>query len=158
MLSTDKIIVNLLTDAKDNGDVLLEDFHISYPSNQIAEESNSIFVAVVSSESNQTGLDFETFSDLVEILIVTKQEEYEDAIFIIKTITKRICQILLENKHEFPNKPVIRNINPEFNRDFVLTRGHIMVKVKTEPTNFELSDEDLEVCKVLLEKNKIEIE
>lgn len=158
MLSTDSIILDILETAKLDGDSLLEDFHISYPSNQIAEESNSIFVACVSSESNLSGYDFESFTDLVEILIVTKQEDYEDAIFVIKTITKRICNLLMEERSKFPNKPVIRNINPEFNRDFVLTRGHIMVEVKTEPVDFDLTDEEIDICGVILNNNKLDVE
>ncbi len=158
MLSTDQIIVNILDTARNSGDSLLEDFHISYPSNQVAEESNSIFVAVVSAENNTVGMDFQTYTDLVEILVVTKQVEYEDAIFVIKTVCKHICNLIMQNADKFPNKPVIRNINPEFNRDYVLTRGHIMVQVKTEPTNYVVSDEDVKLCSVLLKNNSINVD
>lgn len=158
MLSTDNIIMEILETAKQQGNNLLEDFHLSYPSEQVAEESNSIFVACVSSENNLTGIDFQTFTDLVEILIVTKQEDYNEAILVIKTITKLICKLILDNSSKFPNKPVIRNVNPEFNRDYVLTRGHIMVQVKTEPIDFTVSDEDLKVCEVILNKNKINVD
>lgn len=156
MLSTDTIIVDILETAKQNGEELLEDFEIEYPSNRVLEESNSIFVGVMSSEANINGFEFETFTDLVEILIVTKQRDYIEAITLIKNISRLVCGLILKNKHLFPNKPVIRNINPEFNRDFVLTRGHIMVQVRTEPVTFDLSEEDYNVCKIILDKNNIE--
>ena len=158
MLSTDSIIVDILETAKQNGNELLEDFEIEYPSNRVLEESNSIFVGVMSAESNLNGFEFETFTDLVEILIVTKQRDYIEAITLIKTISRLVCGLIMKNQNKFPNKPVIRNINPEFNKDFVLTRGHIMVQVKTEPVTFDLSEDEYNVCKVILDKNNIEIE
>ena len=151
MLETDNIILNLLLEEKTNGNQLLKHFHIQYPNKRVAEESNSIFVASVSSENNIDGFTFSTFRDLVEILIVTKQKDYSKAIHIIKTISKEICRIIMTNTQEFPNKPIIRNINPEFNRDFVLTRGHIMVQVNTEPVDFELTDDEYNICNLYLD-------
>ena len=84
MLSTDDIIFNLLLDEQTNNpESLISDFNIQYPNKRVAEESNSIFVAGVSSENNQIGYEFSQFRDLVEILIVTKQLDYEKA--------QRIC-------------------------------------------------------------------
>ena len=56
----------------------------------------------------------------------------------------------MSNLDKFPNKPVIRNINPEFNLDFVFTRGHIMVEVKTEPIDFDVTDSEYNICNVIL--------
>ena len=59
MLSTDNIIFDLLLDEQTNNpDSLLSDFLIQYPNKRVAEESNSIFIACVSSENNQTGYEF----------------------------------------------------------------------------------------------------
>lgn len=150
MLKTDEIILDILQTAKNDGNELLQHFLIQYPSKRIAEESNSVFVACVSSENNLDGFDFSSFRDLVEILIVTKQVEYHKAITIIKTISKEICRLIMTNLDKFPNKPVIRNINPEFNMDFVFTRGHIMVEVKTEPIDFDVTDDEYNICNVIL--------
>lgn len=150
MLDTDEIILNILNTAKTNGNQLLQHFHIQYPNKRIAEESNSIFIATVSSENNIDGFDFSTFTDLVEILIVTKQEDYRKAITIIKTVSREICNLIMQNKDKFPNKPVIRNINPELNMDFILTRGHLMVECNTEPVDFEVSDEEYNICELFI--------
>ena len=151
MLDTDEIILNILNTAKSNGNQLLKHFHIQYPNKRIAEESNSIFIATVSSENNIDGFDFSTFTDLVEILIVTKQEDYRKAITIIKTVSKEISKLIMQNTDKFPNKPVIRNINPELNKDFILTRGHLMIAVNTEPVDFEVSTEEYNICNLFLE-------
>ena len=156
LLKTDNIILDILLEAQSNGNTLLKPFHIQHPSKRIMEESNSIFVACVSSENLDDGYDFSTFKDLVEILIVTKQLDYSEAIELIKGITIEICRLLMINQDRFPNKPTIRSINPEFNRDYVLTRGHIMVQVKTSPTDFSLSEEDYNVCSVILDKIEID--
>lgn len=154
LLTTDEIILEILQTAKQDGNELLQHFHIRNPSKKIAEESNSIFVATVSSEQNLNGYEFESFRELVEILIVTKQNDYKKAITIIKTVSKLICKLLIENQHKFPNKPVIRSINPEFNKDYILTRGHIMVQCNTNPIDFDISDEEYNICEVIL--NEIE--
>lgn len=156
MLETDNIILKLLIDEKNNGNILLKHFHIQYPTKRVAEESNSIFVACVSSENNIDGFAFSTFRDLVEILIVTKQKDYDKAIKIIKTVSNEICRIIKKNVDKFPNKPTIRSINPEFNRDFVLTRGHIMIQCNTEAVTFEVSDEDVNICNLLLKGIDVE--
>lgn len=151
MLDTDEIILNILNTAKSNGNQLLQHFHIQHPNKRIAEESNSIFIATVSSENNIDGFTFSTFTDLVEILIVTKQKEYEKAITIIKTVSKEVCNLIMQNTDLFPNKPVIRNINPELNMDFILTRGHIMVEVNTEAEDFNVTDEEYNICDLILD-------
>lgn len=150
MLSADETILNILSEEKKNGNQLLKHFHIQHPSKRVAEESNSIFVATVSSENRLDGFDFSSFRDLVEILIVTKQKDYRKAITIIKTVSYEICRVIMDNRKEFANRPVIRNINPEFNNDFILTRGHIMVEVNTEPETFEITDEMYNICSLYL--------
>lgn len=153
MLSTDNVILNILKDEKEKGNEILQPFNISHPSKRVAMESNSIFVACVSSENQLEGFDFERFKDLVEILIVTKQLDYNDAISLIKTVTYEICHLIHENSDKFPLRPVIRSINPEFNRDYVLTRGHIMVQCITEPVDWNVSDDEYwNVCNVIIKK------
>ena len=150
MLSSDEIILNILLDAKKKGNKLLKHFHIGYPNKQISQESNSIFIASVSSENNLDGFEFQTFTDLVEILVVTKKRDYQEAKKVIKTTIIEICNLILENQLLFPNKPVFRNVNPEFNRDYVLTRGHIMVQVNTDSFEFINDDNTFEdVCAIL---------
>lgn len=156
MLELDNIILKILTNEKNNGNRLLKHFHIQHPSKRVAEESNSIFVASVSSENNIDGFDFSSFTDLCEILIVTKQQDYNKAIKIIKTVSYEICRLIMENQNLFPNKPVIRNVNPEFNMDFILTRGHIMVQCKTNPITFDLSEDEYNICDLYLEGIKDE--
>ena len=70
---------------------------------------------------------------------------------IIKTVSYEICRLIMINRRKFPNKPVIRNINPELNMDFILTRGHIMVQCKTEPINFDISDDEYNICDLILQ-------
>lgn len=153
MLSTDEIILKILQDSQRDGNLLLKPFIIQHPSNRVAEESNSIFVACVDSENNLEGFDFERFKDLVEILIVTKQQDYSEAVKVIKGISYEICRLLMEHKHCFPNKPIIRNVSPEYNRDYVLTRGHIMVQCLTEPINYNLEEEEYnKICKIIIDE------
>ena len=151
MLELDNIILEILTTEKNKGNTLLKHFLIQHPSKRIAEESNSIFVACVSTENNIDGFDFSSFRDLVEILIVTKQQDYNKAIRIIKTVSTEICRLIMQNTDKFPNKPIIRNINPEFNMDFVLTRGHIMVECNTDPVTFDIDDDEYNICELILE-------
>ena len=152
MLDTDFKIIEILQKAKTDGNDILKYFHISYPKEELAMESNCIFVACVSSENNLKGFEFETFTDLVEIVITTKKQDNIKAINLIKIIAQEICKIIMENHNEFPNKPTIRSINPYFNPDYVLNRGQIMLQVNTEPTDFIVSERDIKrICRNLKE-------
>lgn len=154
MLSSDEIIKKILQEEKEVGNRILEPFNIQYPNQRLAEESNNIFIATVSSENQQDGFEFSTFNDLVEIYVITKQLDYEKATILIKAVCLEICKLIIKNRDKFPTKPVIRNINPEFNRDYVLNRGRIMVQVLTEPVTFDLTDEEYNICSVILNEIK----
>ena len=158
MLCTDEIILNILLDAKDEGNELLKYFKINYPSNRVAEESNSIFIASVDSEANTLGMDAQSFVDRVEVLIVTKNREYQKAINIIKTVSREVIRLVLENQKEFPNKPIVERVTPEYNNDFVLTRGHIMFRVNTGMDDFDATEEEFKVCQILAEDMDVIIE
>ena len=155
MLSTDETILNILINAKQEGNELLQHFKINYPSNQVAEESNSIFIASVDSEANSIGFDAQSFTDRVEILLVTKNREYQTAIKIIKTVSREVIRLILKNKDLFPNKPIIERVTPEYNVDFVLTRGHIMVQVNTGMDDFDEDSEKLSVCQILADEMEV---
>ena len=157
MLSSDVLILEVLNEAKNNGNEILKNFHIQFPSKRLAQESNNIFVACVNSENNLDGYDFTTFTDLVEVLVVIKKLDYEKSVNVIKTVSYEICKLIYESIDKFPNKPIIRNINPEYNYDFVLNRGHILIEINTTPINFEIDDETYDcVCKILAENIEVE--
>lgn len=151
MLSTDETILNILIDAKTEGNELLHYFKINYPSEKVSEESNSIFIATVDSESHTVAMDSQAFVDRVEVLIVTKNREYTKAIDIIKTVSKEVISLVMKNSHLFPNKPVVERVTPEYSKDFVLTRGHIMFRVNTGMDDFDITEEKLRICQILTE-------
>ena len=151
MLSTDETILNILIDAKTEGNELLQYFKINYPSEKVSEESNSIFIATVDSEAHTIAVDGQAFVDRVEVLIVTKNRDYQKAIDIIKTVSKEVISLVMKNSHLFPNKPVVERVTPEYSNDFVLTRGHIMFRVNTEIDDFDITEEKLRICQILTE-------
>lgn len=152
MLHSDEIILQILLKAKNDGNPLLQHFKIGYPSKNVVQESNNIFVGAVDSESNTEGFEFSSYTDLVEVLIVTKNRNYQESIKIIKIIAKEIASLIYKNLELFDNKPIIRNITPEYNRDFVLTRGHLRIQVKSKPESLVPSDDEYTLCNILLEK------
>ena len=155
MLSSDELIYNILIEAQKHGNPILEHFHIQYPSRKIAEESNSIFVAVVSSEPNTELFEATEYRDLVEVLVVTKIRDYRDAVTVIKTTIHEIINII-KNNTEFDVTPIVRNIAPEYNPDYVLNKGHIMVEVLTEIENEKPQDVYDKVCSILVEDIEVE--
>ncbi len=158
MLSSDETIYSILMGEKENGNEVLKHFQIMYPSKKVASESNSIFICVVSSELHTEMNDASEYKDLIEILITTKIKDYKRAIFTIKTVSKEIIRILKENVELFHIKPIIRNIAPEYNPNFVLNRGHIMVECLTDFEKDESDEESIKkVCKILLDDNNIDV-
>lgn len=155
MLSTDETILNILIDAKTEGNELLQYFKINYPSEKVSEESNSIFIASVDSESHTLAMDSQAFVDRVEVLIVTKNRDYQKAIDIIKTVSKEVISLVMKNSHLFPNKPVVERVTPEYSNDFVLTRGHIMFRVNTGMDDFDIAEEKTRICQILTEDMEV---
>ena len=155
MLSTDETILNILIDAKTEGNELLQYFKINYPSEKVSEESNSIFIASVDSESHTFAMDSQSFVDRVEVLIVTKNRDYQKAIDIIKTVSKEVISLVMKNSHLFPNKPVVERVTPEYSNDFVLTRGHIMFRVNTGMDDFDIAEEKTRICQILTEDMEV---
>ena len=149
MLTTDEIILQILLDAKTEGNELLQYFKINYPSNRVAEDSNSIFIASVDSEAHTIAMDSQSFVDRVEVLLVTKNREYQKAISIIKTVSREVISLVMKNSNLFPNKPIVERVTPEYNNDFVLTRGHIMFRVNTDMDNFDVTEEKTTICQIL---------
>ena len=155
MLSTDTQIIEILQKSKNEGNNLLKHFKIGYPTRELAQENNTILVACVSSENQLDGFDFDQFRDLVEILIITKQKDNHKAIKIIKPVSYEICKLIMSNSDLFPNKPIIRNINPFFDVNMVLTRGQVMVNVNTEPVDYDISPETYKNVELLLDEDII---
>ena len=149
MLTTDEIILQILLDAKTEGNELLQYFKINYPSNRVAEDSNSIFIASVDSEAHTIAMDSQSFVDRVEVLLVTKNREYQKAISIIKTVSREVISLVMKNSNLFPNKPIVERVTPEYTNDFVLTRGHIMFRVNTDMDNFDVTEEKTTICQIL---------
>ena len=162
MLQTDeKILKILLHEKNDEENKVLKHFKINYPNNNVAQNSNNIFVACVSYEESDRNFDTVEGKDLVEILIVTKkvdnkairQIDYSDVKFIIKTVMKEIQRILLLPKYRplLNAVPVFRNISPEYNSNYNLHRGHMLLELKTVEKYDTHSINCLKVDKLLLE-------
>ena len=149
MLNTDETILDILLNAKTDGNDLLHYFKINYPSKKVSEESNTIFVASVDSEAHTVAMDSQAFVDRVEVLIVTKNRDYQKAINIIKTVSREVISLVMQNSNLFPNKPIVERVTPEYSNDFVLTRGHIMFRVNTGMDDFDATDEKLRICQIL---------
>ena len=159
MLSSDELIYNILINEKNNGNRLLQGFNIKYPDKTVMSESNTIYVAAVSSEPNNELFEGTEYRDLVEILVVTKIRDYQRALKVIKTTIREIISILKNKTNDLPHRPIIRNISPEYNPNFVLNKGHLMVEVLTEIEDDEPDTETYEsVCSILLDDNNIETE
>ena len=85
-------------------------------------------------------------------IIVTKNRNYSESMKIIKIMSKEITRLIYENSDLFDNKPIIRNLTPEYNKDFVLTRGHMRIHVKSKPESLVPSEDEYALCNILLEK------
>lgn len=151
MLSTDTEILNILLKAKKEGNPLLELFEIKYPDKTINMDTNSIHVACLSTENNEKGLDYQTFTDLVEVIITTKQLEYHNAVRVIKTVSNEIINLCKQDAH-LGNRLTVRSISPIHDSDtYLLKKGHILFQFITEPVTWDNnSDELYKVCEILI--------
>lgn len=157
MLESDEIIYNILQEAKEDGDEVLKYFHLSYPNRRLAEENNCIYVGAVSSESLTEGFDFSQYRDLTEILITTKRVDYREALMLIKAVTRHIIRLIYKHQDRFNERPVVRTVNPEYNNQMVLNRGHILVQ-SVSPVMEDETDEDYVECVHEILNGEIEIQ
>lgn len=165
MLQTDEKIVSILLKEKvEKNNPLLQHFKISYPNNTIAQESNTIFIGLADYESGNNGFDFDEGTDLVDILVVTKKrpnkmgkktdkEIYDESKHIIKVVMLEIRRILRleENIAILGNTPRFRNITPEYNRNYVINRGHMMLQLKVIDEFDDYDEEFDRICNILLD-------
>lgn len=151
MLSTDLDIRDELIENQKT-DKLLKLFEIRLPDKQLAEESNSIYIASVDAEDHNSGLDFLQFRDMVEILIITKNLDYEDAVEVIRTVARRIIHVL-RNSKKFNNRLVFRNLTLEYSPGSMeLKRGHMLIQKVCDPEPDELTEAEYKkVCKIIME-------
>ena len=166
MLQTDEKIVSILLKEKvEKNNPLLKHFKISYPNSNIAQESNTIFVGIADYEMGDNGFDFDSGTDLVDILVVTKKrpnkynkktdkEIYDESKHIIKMVLLEIRRILQldENVEILGNMPRFRNITPEYNRNYVINRGHMMLQLKVIDEIGDYSEQFKNVCNILLDE------
>lgn len=165
MLQTDEKIVEILMKEKhENKNPLLKHFKISYPNPNIAQESNTIFVGIADYESGDNGFDFDAGTDLVDILVVTKKRPnkynkktdktiYDESKHIIKIVLLEIRRLLQldENVEILGNMPRFRNITPEYSKNYVINRGHMMLQLKVIDEITDYSEDFERVCNILLE-------
>lgn len=165
MLQTDEKIVEILMKEKhENKNPLLQHFKISYPNPNIAQESNTIFVGIADYESGDNGFDFDSGTDLVDILVVTKKRPnkynkktdktiYDESKHIIKIVLLEIRRLLQldENVEILGNMPRFRNITPEYSKNYVINRGHMMLQLKVIDEITDYSEDFERVCNILLE-------
>ena len=151
MLDTDTIILETLLNAQKTNP-LLKHFEISYPNKSLMDEVNKIEVSCVSAENNVTGFEFESFTDLVEIVISTKKLSYNKSIRVIKSVAIEIRKELKKNPY-LAQRLVTRSISPLYEKGtFHIKKGHILFQFKTEPEKDELSEDEIDkICKILVE-------
>lgn len=157
MLSTDERILDDLLKAKNEGNKLLEHFHINFPDKKMAQEINSIYVAVVDAENNTALLSGgQTFTDLVEIIITTKKVDYRKSIDITKILSKEIVRVL-KNDEYLGQRLIIRKISPLYEKStHLLKKGHILVQFKTDKEEWLNSPDEYEKCCEFLTNIKVE--
>ena len=108
-------------------------------------------------------MDFDAGTDLVDILVVTKKRPnkygkkldkliYDESKHIIKMVMLEIRRILRleENITILGGVPRFRNITPEYNRNFVINRGHMMVQLKVIDEFEDYEEEFKNVCEILM--------
>lgn len=89
-------IYKLLKEAQKD-DEILQHFNIQFPSRQIAESSNSIFVGLSEARATARTHTSQNYEELIDIIIVTKQTKYFEASKIYDAVTNIILNILRQD-------------------------------------------------------------
>lgn len=147
MLSSDVNIYNILQKAKNNKDELISEFSLEFPSEKMAEDSNTIFVGLMDSKPYKRTHQSQDYLEMVDIIVVTKINDYVTASRVLKTVIIHILSLLRDNK-ELGLFDIVE-IRPNYTEFGVLRNMHLIISVHSDEIFQNETEEIYNICKIL---------
>lgn len=149
MLSSDVEVYNILQKAKNNNDTLISNFSLEFPSEKMAQDSNTIFIGLMDSKPYNRTHQSQDYLEMVDIIVTTKKNDYIQASRILKTTIIHILKIIREDKSL--GLFDIVEIRPNYTEFGVLRNMHLIISIHTDEIFEQDSDELYKICNILAE-------
>lgn len=155
MFDIDYKILSFLLAKQNEGDAILEQFKIQFPSKRISHDSNSIFIGLAESTATDRTHESQYYNNLVDIIITTKNKEYIKAIKIFRAVSKRVISLLRQSK-EFSDSFNVVSFIPKYDEaTLVLKQADLLLSFESLE-EFNITDE--EIKNILIGDVTIEVE
>lgn len=155
MFDIDYKILSYLLAKQKEGDTILEQFNIRFPSKSISQNSNSIFIGLAESTATDRTHESQYYNNLVDIIITTKNKEYVKASKIFRAVSKRIISLLRQSK-EFSDSFNVVSFIPKYDEaTLVLKQADLLLSFESLE-EFNITDE--EIKNILIGDVTIEVE
>lgn len=155
MFDIDYKILSFLLAKQNEGDAILEQFNIRFPSKRISQDSNSIFIGLAESTATDRTHESQYYNNLVDIIITTKNKEYVKASKIFRAVSKRVISLLRQSK-EFSDSFNVVSFIPKYDEaTLVLKQADLLLSFESLE-EFNITDE--EIKNILIGDVTIEVE
>lgn len=155
MFDIDYKILSFLLAKQNEGDAILEQFKIQFPSKRISHDSNSIFIGLAESTATNKTHESQYYNNLVDIIITTKNKEYVKASKIFRAVSKRVISLLRQSK-EFSDSFNVVSYIPKYDEStLVLKQADLLLSFESLE-EFNITDE--EIKNILIGDVTIEVE
>lgn len=155
MFDIDYKILSYLLAKQKEGDTILEQFNIRFPSKSISQNSNSIFIGLAESTATDRTHESQYYNNLVDIIITTKNKEYVKASKIFRAVSKRVISLLRQSK-EFSDSFNVVSFIPKYDEaTLVLKQADLLLSFESLE-EFNITDE--EIKNILIGDVTIEVE
>ena len=155
MFDIDYKILSFLLAKQKEGDTILEQFNIRFPSKSISQNSNSIFIGLAESTATDSTHESQYYNNLIGIIITTKNKDYVKASKIFRAVSKRIISLLRQSK-EFSDSFNVVSFIPKYDEStLVLKQADLLLSFESLE-EFNITDE--EIKNILIGDVTIEVE
>lgn len=144
MFNYAKHILKILKEEQ-QGHPILKHFVIKYPSKEIAQHQNCIFVGFTEAKATAKTHHSQQYDEMIDIVITTKQLDYKESAKIYDAVTNILLNIFRKDD-VLKDKMSVISFMHKYNADNTLQFGELLLSFKTvENYNevFDIEDEDL---------------
>lgn len=123
---------------------ILSQFLIKYPSKQISQSSNTIYIGFSEARATNRTHNSQDYDELIDIIITTKQIDYFESAKIYKVLTDIIIKTLRKDDY-LRDKMTVISFMHKYNSDNTLQLGELLVSFKTTEQfndDYNYDDED----------------
>ena len=152
-MTSDILVYNIL---KESDDEFIKECNLKFIDRSVpAEEDDTIYIATVDLETIKESFNHVDYKALVNIYVKTKNTDYLEGSRHLRTVVKRIKQVLRDNVDCKQRHITFRNTTYEYGSKYTLKGMHLLIQM-LEHEMINNSSEEKESC-INLDKVDVDV-